>query len=163
MKKILSLVVALALVMVFGLGTGIAQQSYSNSNNMGSASGAMAKGGMASYEGFDLRGTKVTNPQGEGLGRISDFVIDHDGRIILVVLYRTGNVAFEDGKYGAVPFSALSISEPKPHEVIATLNVDEQKLAQAPSFDIGKGLTDMKSADAIYRYFGQQPYWTEGE
>lgn len=118
---------------------------------------------MTSYEGFDLRGTKVPNSRGEGLGRISDFVIDRDGRIILAVLYRTGNAAFEDGKYVAVPFSALSISEPKLHEVSVVLNVDEQKFAQAPSFDIGQGLTDLKSADAIYKYFGQQPYWTEGE
>ncbi len=161
MEKIMAIVFALAAVMVFGISMGMAQQSSSLSGT--AASPSMTNGGIASYDAFDLRGAQVTNPQGQGLGRISDFIFDQDGRIILVVLYRGGNVAYEDGKYVAVPFSALSISEPKPHETSVVMNVDEQKLAQAPSFDIGKGLTDLRTADDVYRYFGQQPYWTEGE
>ncbi len=125
------------------------------------AAGVKAKGPGTTYETFDLRGTYVTNLKGEGLGRISDFVIDREGRIILAVLYREGKIANEDGKYVAVPFEALSISEPRPHEIKAVLNVGEEKVAKAPRFDVSKGLADRQSAADIYRYYGQQPYWTE--
>jgi len=125
------------------------------------AAGSKVKSGLTAYETFDLRGTQVTNSKGEGLGRISDFVVDREGRIILAVLYREGNVANEDGRYVAVPFHALSISEPKPHEMQVVLNIDEKKLANAPHFDISKGLTDRRQEAGIYRYFGQRPYWTE--
>ncbi len=125
------------------------------------ATGSITQSGLKAYEAFDLRGTQVTNSKGEGLGRISDFVINRQGRIILAVLYREGNVANEGGRYVAVPFHALSISEPKPHEIQVVLNVDEEKLANAPRFDIGKGLSDRREEAQIYRYFGQRPYWTE--
>jgi hypothetical protein len=134
---------------------GLALAPHSN------AAGLKAKGGGMTYETFDLRGTYVTNPKGEGLGRISDFVIDREGRIILAVLYREGNVANEDGKYVAVPFNALSISEPRPHDVKVVLKVAEEKIAMAPRFDVSKGLADRQSAADIYRYYGQQPYWSE--
>ncbi len=68
----------------------MAHQSSSDSENPGSASATLSQTGVTGYEAFDLRGTQVTNALGQGLGRISDFVIDPQGRIMLVVLYRGG-------------------------------------------------------------------------
>jgi sporulation protein YlmC with PRC-barrel domain len=127
------------------------------------AMGSMAKSGVTTYETFDLRGTQVKSPEGEALGSISDFVMDPKGQIIFVVLYYDGSLAYDDGKYVAVPFRALSISEVKPHEINVVLNMNKWKLGSAPSFDMGEGVTDIEGAVDIYRYFGQQPYWTEGE
>ncbi len=125
------------------------------------AAKSITQKGLTTYETFDLRGTQVTNSKGEGLGRISDFVINREGRIILAVIYREGNVANEDGRFVAVPFRALSISEPKLHQIHVTLNVDEEKIVNAPRFDTGKGLPDRREEARIYKYFGQRPYWTE--
>ena len=97
------------------------------------------------------------------MGSISDFVIDQKGRIIFVVLYYGGSLAYDDGKYVAVPFSALSISEVKPHEIKVVLDIDRWKMESAPSFEMATSLTDVEGAVDIYRYFGQQPYWAEGE
>lgn len=127
------------------------------------AMGSMDKGGLMTYETFDLRGIQVRNPEGDTLGSISDFVIDPKGRIIFVVLYSRGSLAYDDGKYVAVPFSALSISEVKPHEMSAVINMDKWKMESAPSFDMATDLNDKEGAVDIYRYFGQQPYWTEKE
>ncbi len=133
--------------------------------SLGIAFDSQAKGSkmksVTAYETFDLRGTLVTNSKGQGLGRISDFIVDREGQIIFAVLYREGNVANEDGRYVAVPYRALSISEPKPHEMQVTLNMDEDKLINAPQFEISKGLTNRSQEAKIYRYFGQQYYWTE--
>ena len=101
----LSRLVALFMV-VFLLSLGVAFNSQ--------AKGSKMRSSLTSYETFDLSGTQVTNSKGEGLGTISDFIVDREGRIILAVLYREGNVGNEDGRYVAVPYSALSISEPKP-------------------------------------------------
>ncbi len=151
MKRVNRLLTFFAVVSLLSLG--FATGSH--------ATGSKVKSGLTTYETFDLRGTQVTNSKGDGLGRISDFIVDRDGRIILAVLYHEGNVANEDGRYVAVPFHALSISEPKPHEMQVTLNMDEKKLADAPHFDISKGLMDRRQEASIYRYFGQRPYWTE--
>jgi len=121
------------------------------------AMGSMHKNDMAlNYDVNRLIGTQVKNSDGEVLGSINDFVFDKDGRVIFAVLDH-------DGKYVAIPFSAFSISGAKPEEARVVLNVNEQKLDGAPEFDRTKAMTDRRWAGDVYRYFGQQPYWTEPE
>ncbi len=121
------------------------------------AMGSRHKNDMAmDYDVNRLIGTQVKNSDGERLGSINDFVFDQEGRVIFAVLDR-------EDRFVAIPFSALSISGAAPEEARVVLNVDKQKLDGAPEFDRTKAMTDRRWASDVYRYFGQQPYWTEPE
>jgi hypothetical protein len=144
MKKAVSV---LLVAVVFGLA--LAAHAY--------AMGSMHKKDlMANYDVNHLIGSQVTNPAGETLGAIHDFVIDQEGRVVFAVLDH-------EGKFVAIPFTALTISGTKPEEMRVLLNTDMRKLDGAPEYDMAKAMTDRKWAGEVYRYFGQQPYWTEPE
>jgi hypothetical protein len=108
---------------------------------------------MTRSEVTHLIGTEVKNPSGQVLGSIRDFVFDTNGQVLFAVL------SYEN-KSVAIPYRALSISSAtKPEEIV--LNADKEKLDGAPAFDRQKAATDREWAADVYRYFGQQPYWTE--
>ena len=62
-------------------------------------------------------------------------------------------------KETAVPFSALRYDQTDKRLL---LDISKEKLADAPTFNL-TDLSDQKRAEDIYRYFGLQPYWSEGE
>jgi sporulation protein YlmC with PRC-barrel domain len=99
----------------------------------------------------------VKNPQGEVLGRIQDVVIDSQGHVPFAVINHGGYLGM-GGKLVAVPFGALSFDAMGKHLV---LNATKEKLDSAPVFKTSN-LADQKWAEDTYRFFGQQPYWTEG-
>ena len=109
----------------------------------------------------DLMGTQVRNPAGEILGSIRDLVFDLKGRPVVAILYQGDLQDFDVTRQVAVPFSALSISHLGPFQMRVVLNMGKDELYSAPRFDKTKDLNDMKWAHGVYRYFGQQPYWTE--
>lgn len=145
MRKML---MVLALAAVFGLTL------FVNGYTMGSKAKTEATVRYSDVQG--LIGTEVKNHGGEILGSIQDFVSDQGGHVIFAVLNH-------EGKDLAIPYSALSISGAKAEEMKAVLNVDKEKLQGAPVYDRAKAMTDRKWAENVYRYFGQQPYWTEEE
>jgi len=59
----------------------------------------------------------------------------------------------------AVPFSEIRVG---PNEKISILKFSGWKLDFVPKFD-KSDINNPKWAQNIYRYFGLQPYWTEGE
>ena len=59
----------------------------------------------------------------------------------------------------AVPFGMLS----RNGEDVFVLNSTKDQLASARSFDELADMDNLTYATDVYRYFGQQPYWTEGE
>jgi sporulation protein YlmC with PRC-barrel domain len=102
-----------------------------------------------------LMGATVQPKDGKAEVRIDDLVIDStDGRIAFLVLDRVpgrGNLEV------AVPFGELSM---KGNTFV--LNTTGEKLGTAPSFDQYSDMNNLKWAENVYRFFGQQPYWTEG-
>ncbi len=108
------------------------------------------------YETNSLIGAEVKNPSGAMLGTIREFVIDRDGRVVFAILSH-------EGKEIAVPFTALMISGMKPEGTDIVLNANEGKIEAAPAFDRMKATGDRGWATEVYRYFGQQPYWTTEE
>jgi sporulation protein YlmC with PRC-barrel domain len=107
------------------------------------------------YESTRLMGAEVQLPDEEAAGQINDFVIDSsDGRIAFLVLY---NVPGRETSLIAVPFSALSTRG----ENGFVLNTTREQLAIASGFDEFADLNSLRWAGDVYRYFGQQPYWTE--
>ena len=110
------------------------------------------------YETTELMGAGVQLSDGEGAGQINDFVIDSSGgHIAFLVL---SDVPGREASLIAVPFSALSTRE----ENGFVLDTSREHLAIASGFDEFADLNNPRWAEDVYRYFGQEPYWTiEGQ
>ncbi len=121
------------------------------------ASTPMARGDHRSYQTSEVLGAYVMNHEGKYLGRVKDLVYDQDGRIMFAI------VGF--GKYWrligedsvAVPFSALTQGSKEKQFVV---DISWDKFRSAPRFSKDE-LMDRHQEAEVYRYFGQQPYWTE--
>jgi len=121
------------------------------------AAGPMPKSSK-NYEASRLLSEYLENPQGGFLGRISDFVVDSNGNIEFAIVQVGFPEVGRDSKLVAVPFSALSRPEGKYY----VLNITRERLVSAPQFVEKKDLSNLAFAESVYRYFGLQPYWTEG-
>ena len=77
-------------------------------------------------------GDHVRNPEGEDLGKIEELMIDvKAGRIAYAVLSFGGFLGLGD-KFFAIPWETLSL---RPREKEFVLNIDKEKLKEAPGFD----------------------------
>jgi sporulation protein YlmC with PRC-barrel domain len=102
-----------------------------------------------------LLGATVESNGGKTVARISDLVIDsRDGRVALVVVDR---VPERGDAMVAVPFGELSMSGNA-----YAFNFTDDRLAAAPTYNEFADANNPKRAEDIYRYFGLQPYWSEG-
>jgi hypothetical protein len=144
MRKILTLVM---LISLFSFGWMVAN-SY--------ATEPMTKGSSRPYEASKLVGTYVKNLQGEYLGRVNDFIINKD-RIAFGILSHGGFLGM-GGKLVAIPFGALSFEHKGGYFV---LDISRDRLESAPEFDRTRFASPTWAED-VYRFFGLQPYWTEG-
>jgi hypothetical protein len=103
-----------------------------------------------------LMGATVWSGNGIAVARVDDLVVDlKDGRVTLLVL---DQVPGRGEAQVAVPFAELSMNG-KPF----AFNTTEDRLAAAPSFNEFADLNDPQKVEDIYRYFGLQPYWSEGD
>jgi len=142
------IIAVIALALVFSLGF-VSANVY--------AGGGMSKGWHRAYEVGEIVGSHVKTPEGEELGRIHDFVIDSNGRVAFTILAYGGFMGMGE-KLVAIPFSALTYDHIQKHLVV---DISREKLESAPSFDRSE-LLNPKWAEDNYKYFGIQPYWTEG-
>ena len=117
--------------------------------------GAKAPVAMELFETNKLMGATVQLPDGSTAGRINDFVIDPSGgHIAFLVL---SDVSGRSSDLVAVPFGIVSA---RGGDVFVVDTTPEQ-LALARGFDETNDLNSTRWAGDVYRYFGQQPYWTE--
>ncbi len=121
------------------------------------ASDPMLTAWHRSYQTSEVLGKPVMNHQGQYLGRVKDLVYDQDGRMIFAIVGfgKYWRVIGEDSV--AVPFSALTY-DPKGKDLVADISWDNFR--SAPRFSKNE-LMDRQQEAEVYRYFGQQPYWTE--
>ena len=138
----------IAFLAVFALGL-FAASAYAGEE--------MAKGFNRPYGLDEIVGSSVRNLQGDYLGRIADLVIDTHGRIAFAILAHGGFLRVGETSV-AIPFEALTFDREGNH---FALDITRERLNSAPSFTM-KDLTSEQWADDVYRYFGHQPYWTEG-
>jgi sporulation protein YlmC with PRC-barrel domain len=149
MKKILNLIAVLS---VLTLGVLVAPVYASESNSMG---------WDRSYQASEIIGLWVTNHEGRYLGKVQDFVFDPDGHVIFAIVgYSRFNWRLIGENSVAVPFNALSYERNAKHPMVVT-DITWEKFKSAPRF-AKNDLMDRQREAEIYRYFGQQPYWTEG-
>ncbi len=126
-----------------------------------SQAATLGQSGLMIYDTTKLIGLTVKSHDGVDLGKISDLVIDSQGQVDFVIVYRPG---FEDfpGKYVPVPFDSLLIWQGKAQQLHAVLSADKEKFYEAPDWG-NKNLADRQQAADLDRYFGVQPSWTEEE
>jgi hypothetical protein len=117
----------------------------------------MAKGLSSPNEVGMLTGSLVVNGQEEYLGTIHDFVIDKTGRISFAILSHGGFLGI-GRKLVAIPFGALSYDSTRGYFF---LDISRDRLETAPEFDRTRFISTAWAED-VYRFFGLQPYWTEG-
>jgi sporulation protein YlmC with PRC-barrel domain len=79
-----------------------------------------------------ITGDKVESPDGEGLGKIEDLMINVNTGMVEYVVIEFGSVLGIGGKLFAVPFAELVIN---PGKQVFVLNRDKEYLKNAPGFD----------------------------
>jgi sporulation protein YlmC with PRC-barrel domain len=148
MKKILNLIVVLS-VLAFGplVATGYTSESVSKSWDR-------------SYQASEVIGLWVKNHQGRYLGRVQDLVFDPDGHVIFAIIgYTRFNWRLIGENSVAVPFNTLVYERDAKHPMVV-VDISLEKFQSAPRF-AKSDLTDRRREAEVYRFFGQQPYWTE--
>lgn len=106
-----------------------------------------------------LEGDDVINANGENLGEIKDIMIDvRSGRVAYAVLASGGLLGVGD-KLFAIPWSALTLDA---NRKCFVLNVDKERLKNAPGFDKHHwpSMSDPAWAQQIHSYYGQPTYWS---
>ena len=105
-------------------------------------------------------GADVQNPQGQNLGDIKDVVIDRaSGRIAYAVVSFGGFLGMGE-KLFAVPWGAFS--QPKADKDTFVLDVDKERLKNAPGFDAHNWpqMASREWVTSLYSYYNVPPYWT---
>jgi hypothetical protein len=98
-------------------------------------------------------GMRVVNNQREDLGKIEDIVVDtRDNRVNYAILSFGGILGMGD-KHFAIPWQALVFDL---SQRVAVLNVDRDRLANAPGFDKSNwpDVTDTKWGESVHDYYG---------
>jgi len=111
-------------------------------------------------KGSTFIGSDVENPQGQNLGDIKDVVIDRSsGRIAYAVVSFGGFLGVGE-KLFAVPWGAFS--QPKADKDTFVLDVDKERLKNAPGFDTHNWpqMASREWVTSLYSYYHVPPYWT---
>ncbi len=140
----------------FGVSPSWGEDMFCKKPEAGAYQIPMTKGWDRPYGASEIVGTQVKNLQGEAVGKIADLVFDDEGRVFFAVVGYGGFLGISQNLV-AVPINSLSYAEEPRHFV---LNSTKESIQSAPLFS-KKVLDDPSWADTLYRYFGQQPYWTK--
>lgn len=105
-----------------------------------------------------LEGDEIVNTRGEKLGDLEEVMLDvATGRIAYAVLASGGFLGMGE-KLFAIPWSALTLD---PENKCFILDVDKERLEQAPGFDKDHwpAMADRSWAAQVHTYYGTRPYW----
>jgi sporulation protein YlmC with PRC-barrel domain len=103
-------------------------------------------------------GDSVVNRAGEKFGKIEELMLDLEkGRVAYAVLSFGGFMGMGE-KLFAVPFEALKLDASREH---FTLDVDKDKLKNAPGFDRNNPpqASNRTWGTEVYKFYGYTPYW----
>lgn len=100
----------------------------------------------------------VKNRAKENLGTIEEIVLDKQSGLVAYVVLGAGGLLGIGEKYFALPWNSISYD---PDEESFILNVDKEKLKNAPGFDKNHwpDMSDKQWGATIYQYYGTKPYW----
>jgi sporulation protein YlmC with PRC-barrel domain len=123
----------------------------------------MAPTGGLPSEVTDLVGSQVQTFDGHVVGSIADFIFDTGGRAVFAILYQGDRENFDVSRHVAVPFGLLSFRKMGPGHWTVTVNADKGALFAAPRYEKNAEMNWSDWGKDVYRYYGQQPYWTMEE
>jgi sporulation protein YlmC with PRC-barrel domain len=106
----------------------------------------------------EVIGRKVTDRQGESLGKVEEVMIDSiPGRVAYAVVSFGGFLGLGD-KLFAVPWNSLDWDVEREAFV---MNADKEFLKNAPGFDKNNwpNMSDTSWRSNIYSYYSATPYW----
>ncbi len=105
-------------------------------------------------------GAKVINSGGEDLGKIEDLVIDTRNNRVAYAILSFGGLLGVGDKHFAIPWEALAFDL---SEKVAVLNVDKDRLSNAPGFDKDSwpDMGDTRWGTTLHQHYGYKPYWEE--
>jgi sporulation protein YlmC with PRC-barrel domain len=135
---------------------GSSQQSGSQASNRTQSSVRSTRDDPRGQHASDLIGWEVKGQAGEKLGDVNDFIIDsRSGKVVYAVI-ASGGVLGVGETLRAVPFTALRHDATAGEERL-TLNIDQAKWEQAPSFmrDQLASLSQEQRRQQIFQYYGQ--------
>jgi sporulation protein YlmC with PRC-barrel domain len=87
---------------------------------------------MSAYKASEFIGYHVQNPQGEDLGEIEDLMVDVDNSQVRYAVLSFGGFLDIGDKLFAIPLDAIQFNA---DEQAFILDVDEERLEQAPGFE----------------------------
>lgn len=105
-----------------------------------------------------IKGTMVSNLEGQDVGKIEELMIDWlEGRIAYAVLSFGGILGFGN-KLFAVPWDILTLDIESQGFI---MKVNKELLESAPGFDKDNwpDTSDERWIDEIYRHYGSLQYW----
>lgn len=107
-----------------------------------------------------LIGIDVVSREGDELGEIEEVVVDPEGGRVGYVILSFDGFLREGDKYFAIPWRALRYDA---HEEQMVLNVDRDRLEDAPGFSRGDwpDMASRRWARDIHAYYGVVPYWED--
>ncbi len=96
----------------------------------------VTKAGANTFRANDIIGAEVTNPQGKGLGKITELGIDpKTDRVKFAVIAHGGAVGVGE-KDVAVPLNSLSMKKDENGKIkMFVLNTSEDRFSNSPTFD----------------------------
>ena len=115
----------------------------------------------SAFPASKLIGENVVDNKGDHLGKIEDLAVDlEQGRIRYAILSFGGFLGMGEKRF-AVPIQTLQRFGDEDDRLF--LNVDRDKLKNAPGIEKGEGpaLDDRAYVIRAYEYYGFKPYWTD--
>jgi len=106
-----------------------------------------------------LIGDDVCDPTGESIGKIKEIMLDTShGRIMYAVVSVGGFLGMGDRLF-AVPWDAMRLDTEEKRFI---LNVDAERLKEAPGFDKDNwpDFADAAFHHGTYSYYRVTPYWS---
>lgn len=107
-----------------------------------------------------LSGTNVKNLQGENVGEIKDLMIDwRNGTVAYAVLSFGGFLGLGE-KLFAIPMEAFDFNHHHGVDAHVVLDIDKERLEDAPGFDNDNWPTHPDNAflDSVYGHYGYGSY-----
>lgn len=107
-----------------------------------------------------LIGDYVSNPQGERLGMVEDFMLDLESGRVAYIVVSYGTLSNLKDKLFAVPWKAFRL-DTQGHRLI--LDVDESVLKNAEGFDQANwpNTFDRDWEQHLHQQYGVKPYWED--
>lgn len=158
MKKRFDLVVPIALILILGVSKIFACEMgretdeatmQLNSSEMAAMSEGTPLAIPSASETTDLA---VTNDQGMFLGRVSDLIVNSDGRVDYIVIAK-GDVYTLGEKLYAIPWQAAN---PRVRENSLVLSISNEQIGAAPSFESWANFKEGDYENQVRAYYGRE-------